>query len=583
MQDYKINNISVVVIIRKCIDIILPVHRKQFLIVVFLLFICALIDMLSFSSVIPIIYLISNPLPIESNYILRSVYQYLNFSSNTHFIFMLLFCLVVIFSVKNTFVFITSYLQNKFVYAVNVTLLEKQFKRFFNISYLDIRNNNSIEYLSYTTTSPQRFSTDILQPFLIIIYESMIFIMVCVALLVYYPQILLLVALSIAPVFYFILRLSKNKLASISNKIGTMNIDLHAFSAQSINGYLDIKLFNKEQFYADKILEKQQQLAKVNIQSNLMELLPRRVFEIIIIFTVALIYFFISVFLHFNTQDIVLILLTFATAAYRLMPSVNDILFNIIGIKSSSFIFDHFSFLTEISDDTGSGIKLDFNDEIHLSKLIFFYEPANVLLSEIDLQIKKGEFLLITGESGSGKSTLGKLLLGLVKPVSGRYTIDNREVLHFNQLKNMASYVTQDFFLFDTSLLENIAIGQEISEINMKRIEEVIQAVNLTEFVQSLSDGIFHIVGENGANISGGQKQRISVARALYKQSQLLILDEITSYLDRENETDIIDTIYNISKKYSITVIMITHRASSVNKYDKIYELSGGKLMVKSF
>lgn len=451
-------------------------------------------------------------------------------------------------------------------------------ERFYNSDYLDIKSQNSSDYLRYLVTAPQEYARNLLMPITLIIYEMIVAFWIVLALLIFFPMVLLLIIIAIVPLSIILVSAVKKRLSAISEIKGQMEIAAYRHTFEGVQGYTDIKLFSKENVFIDLIQEKFRVLFKVSTETNLYEWFPRRIIETLVIVTVCILFLFTSILWNMNTSGLVLILVCFATASYRLMPSVNDILMNIVRIRTSRY------YLTQLSYLEGESLSknlphLKFNKILKLDQVDFTYPATKQpVLLNLNLIIKKGDFVVITGESGCGKTTLGKILTGFVRQTSGKYLVDETEVQSLRQIKELIGYVTQDFYLFDKTLLENIAIGEEIDEVDLDRVKSVIHASNLSEFVDSLPLGIHYTIGEMGARLSGGQKQRIAIARALYKQPQILVLDEITSSLDHENEVDILETIYSIAKEKSLTVVLITHRVSSVKYYDSLYRLENDRL-----
>lgn len=555
--------------------------RIKFHFVLLITFLSGVIDVLGFTSIIPVIYLINDVTPIHHNKILHFTYSELHFSSDNHFIIFLLTGLTFFFILKNIILLGTAYIQNKFVYAVSQSLLERQITWFYNKQYLDIKKHNSVDYLRFIATTPFEFASNILMPFLLIFYEGVVILLIVSALLIYYPFVLLLIFITILPPSYILIGMAKMKLAQISDEKSHQEMKAIKFGYEAIMGFFDIKLFDKEMVFIRKIKEKFNILYDIKTEENLFILFPSRIIETLVIITVCILYTVTSLLFNLPVNKLVLILLTFATSAYRLMPSFNIILVNMLRIKTSHYVFDHLAFIKppppQLKMDT-----VEFKEKIELSGVYFKYpENESIVLRNINLIIQKGDFVVISGESGSGKSTIGKILTGFVKPTEGEYQLDEIKVDNIIQIKKLVGYVTQDFYLFDKSFIENIAIGEEPASVDMDRINKVIKAANLSEFVNSLPAGMNYIIGEMGTKLSGGQKQRIAIARALYKQAQILVLDEITSALDRENEMEILKTIHTISKNEGLTVILITHSVSALDYFDVVYELNDGQLILK--
>ena len=195
------------------------------------------------------------------------------------------------------------------------------------------------------------------------------------------------------------------------------------------------------------------------------------------------------------------------------------------------------------------------------------------------MTIKKGSRVGLIGGTGSGKSTLIDIIMGLLVPYKGQIYIDNTTI----DLKNRKSWqrnvahVPQSVFLSDGSFMENIAFGVDQSDIDLKRVKNVAKQAQIEDFILQLPNGFNSLVGERGARLSGGQCQRIGIARALYKNTSLLILDEATSALDTKTENTLMEIINNLDQ--NLTIIIIAHRVSTLNKCDIIYKIENGKII----
>lgn len=572
-------NKSLLNIIKDIISVFYTAKKFKFVLLLFMILLASLVDVLSLSMIIPVVYLINDPAPIENNSLLHFLYVQFHFTSHDYFILFLLVCLVIVFLLKNLFMLSVVHIQNKFIYSTVYDLIDKQLNLFFKSEYLNIKSSNSVNYLRALVLAPQEFSGNLLLPMLLMLNEVLVVCLIATALLVYSPVLVLLLSVTILPITFFFLKIAKNKLLEISDIKDTLENRISIKTLESIHAYTDIKLFSKEQVFIKSIKDNIEKWFSMNADTNFYNWIPRRIIESIVILTICLLFLFALLLSGDYYKDIVLVLLAFAAAAYRLLPSLNEIIINMIRIKSSSYILDQLLFIKENIVSVNDQLD-EFTSKIEFKNLCLKYKDNNSeLLSDLTATFNKGEFVVITGESGSGKSTLGKILTGFVKPDSGHYLIDNTEIQHFDQIKNLFGYVTQDFFLLDDTLLNNIAIGQHQEEICMKKINDVIVASNLSELISTLPFGIHQPIGEMGNKLSGGQKQRIAIARALYKESKILVLDEITSALDTDNERNILDIIYKLSKQKSISVFIFTHRLSSLQNFDKVYELKNGKLI----
>jgi ABC-type multidrug transport system fused ATPase/permease subunit len=200
------------------------------------------------------------------------------------------------------------------------------------------------------------------------------------------------------------------------------------------------------------------------------------------------------------------------------------------------------------------------------------------VLSDVSFTIRKGESVGLVGESGAGKTTLVDLILGLLAPTSGRVRIDGVEINPATTSWTAdVGYVSQDIFLTDDSIRNNVAFGIPVDQISEPHILKSLQTAQLWDFVRALPEGLDTSVGERGVRISGGQRQRIGIARALYHEPSLLILDEATSSLDLETEKEFIETLEAVHKK--VTMIVVSHRLSTLKYCDRILRIEGGRLV----
>jgi ABC-type multidrug transport system fused ATPase/permease subunit len=222
---------------------------------------------------------------------------------------------------------------------------------------------------------------------------------------------------------------------------------------------------------------------------------------------------------------------------------------------------------------------LSFNKDIVLSNVGFnYFNNRKTILDNISFEIKKGQSIGIIGQSGAGKSTMVDIILGLLKITNGSILVDGSDISTcITSWQKNIGYVPQNIYLIDDTIKKNIAFGIEDEDINIERVNHTIQLAQLNDFIGSLEFGINANVGDRGSKLSGGQKQRIGIARALYRNPEILILDEATSALDNETEQDFMKAINNL--KGSITTIIIAHRLSTVANSDYIYVLENGRLI----
>ena len=271
----------------------------------------------------------------------------------------------------------------------------------------------------------------------------------------------------------------------------------------------------------------------------------------------------------------------FFGAFYRILPSINRIYQSVQNIK---FGFPVFEKITgefkriKFREDNKSEFK--FNNKIKFNNIKFNYPNKKQLLDEVTLEINRGECVGIIGESGSGKSTFLNILMGLINPISGKIEIDGEiKNLNSNNWYKKISHIPQDIFLLNDTIRNNICFGSDLNDYEDKKIIQIINQVKLNKYLEDQPKGLDTNIGENGSQISGGEKQRLALARALFKQSEILVFDEATSSLDQENEIAILKLIESLKKDK--TIIMISHNANLINFCDTIYKVIDGKISIQ--
>ncbi len=337
--------------------------------------------------------------------------------------------------------------------------------------------------------------------------------------------------------------------------------------------------------YAESISQSRQNLANVSAEIQFMPNISKYVIEITLVLSSVA----ISA-LQFFTVDAsraVATLGVFVAAGTRIAPAVLRVQQGLISIKASiglgSPTLDLLNDLRELSVINAplTDVKFTyplFQSSIRLEALSFSYPDSNELvLEDLNLEISQGQRVAIVGASGAGKSTLVDLILGIKSPSHGSVTIsdvDPKEAIL--KWPGAMAYVPQDIVITEGTITENVSLGFPANSIRMDRVIKALDLADLTSFIQELPEGINTNLGERGARISGGQRQRIGIARALYTDPRLLVLDEATSSLDGESESNISNSIMSLPQ--NVTVIVIAHRLSSIRSADLVVFLKNGRI-----
>jgi ABC-type multidrug transport system fused ATPase/permease subunit len=349
---------------------------------------------------------------------------------------------------------------------------------------------------------------------------------------------------------------------------------------EGLGGIRDVKVFGREEEFFASFATAEQQASYALKMQHFSAQIPRLWYELLAVAGVAVLG--VALFLQgVQSVDLVPRLGLFAVAAFRLMPSLNRIVGGIQFLRYLEPAVDVLSqelSLEKYATPINTNVRLKACGNIRLQDIYFTYpgssEPA---IRGVSLSILCGSAVGIIGESGAGKSTLIDLLLGLLTPQSGIITADGIDIqTRLRQWQNSVGYVPQSIFLTDDTIRANVAYGVPRERIDDAAVERALQAAQLGSFVTELPERVDTIVGERGVRLSGGQRQRIGIARALYWDPPILVLDEATSSLDTSTESGVMDAVNALHGRK--TIIIIAHRMSTVSRCDELFRLSRGEI-----
>lgn len=495
--------------------------------------------------------------------------------------------LILIFLSKNLFIAFIHFFKSKLILNLKINLTARLFDGYLYAPYLFHINRNPsvlIRNLNDVILNALRSVESFLNLFLEFLIISVIIILL---LNVDFNTTLTIILTlgSFSLIFYSKL---KNKFKNWGSEIQKLQARELQVLSQNLGSIKEIKILKRENYQSLNFKKIVSKIGLMSFFQGVVQSIPRLALEVIaIFFIVAICFYYISKGLSF--ENIVPIISLFGVAAVRMIPSLNVITLSLTSIKFQSpavktlineikitekFIIDNKSL--DESFETSKSIDIDNKKKLVLNNVNFNYlEKKSKTLSNIDLSIKLGQTIGIIGPSGSGKTTLINIMLGLIEPDKGTVMIDNLSI--FKNLKawrQEIGYVPQDTYLLDAPIKNNIAFGIDEYKIDNHKMDTAVNLSQNKDFISSLPNGINTIVGDRGVRISGGQKQRIGIARALYNNPSILIMDEATSNLDIENENKIIHEI-NQNKK-NRTVIIISHRKNTVKYCDNIFLMKNG-------
>jgi ATP-binding cassette, subfamily B, bacterial PglK len=572
----------------KKINKILNAKEKKKLIYLSLIkFFSGFMDMVGIASIVPFIAIVSNKEILNNNVIIQQIKIFFNFQNYELIIFLAFSSLF--FIILNQLIRILSSWYSEFcTNNLWYFLCTKLFRFYLNRPYIFHLKESSNSLLEKVEVRANSAVAGVITPFFTILGNIFTSLFLALLLIWVDPTVAIILIVSTGFFYLFIYLKVKQKITLYGEFAPTYYKKTFKLIDQAFRSIKDIKIKNNENFYSNLFNPLTKKFVNYQIKLHVFGFLPRNLLEIFV-FTFGfslILYLLIADSRVFN--QVIIVIGVYAIALQKVLPAAQSIFQQITSYKYYKPTFDSiYSDLTlAIEEDVNlSKVNLDqkkinFQKKIQFKDITFEYpDTGKIVLDLKDLEIVSGKFIGITGKSGSGKSTLLDLMIGLLEPSSGTILIDdkNLDLNSKNSWRSNIGYVPQFPFMADDTIVNNIALGVNPDLIDFKKIKDVAKIAKISEFIENdLPSKYETVIGESGVRLSGGQKQRIGIARALYNDRQIIVLDEATNSLDVNTEDSIIDSILSVKKNK--TIIMVTHRVQSLKKCDKIFILDKGTL-----
>lgn len=495
--------------------------------------------------------------------------------------------IVIVFMLKNSFLIFVNYFSGMISKRIRENLTNKMFRNYINSNYEFHIQRNSADLIRNINSEVSK-AVYYITGHILLIKEILILFMILVILGVASTKasLLIFIFLGIFSMAFFLLTRKSSRVRGklIQEYWGKQTRTLK----HGMGSIKEIKMLKKEKFIFKIFQFNTNMIESYNFTQSFIVTLPRLFLEVITILGICGI-LILFVFSGQSIESFIPLIVLISVSAVRLIPSFSVISQSIATIKYQSPSFDlivkeidDMQKLTRFGNDQGVPEvieKINFDNKIEIKNLTYKYPlTEKKIMENISFEIKPGERIGIAGKSGAGKSTLLDLLCGLLQPSEGKIIVDGIDINEKqNNWKEQIGYVPQETYLLDDTIKSNIAFGVEEKDFDDKRFKKAIKMSQLDGFIENLPKKELTYVGDQGVRLSGGQKQRIGIARALYFTPKILVLDEPTSALDGENESLILNDIYNLNSE--ITLIIISHRPNVFEKCQKIYTLKMGKLL----
>ena len=559
--------------IKKILTLIAGSNKFSIYFIIFLIFAGSIFEMLSLGAIIPILSLF---LEDRSDFFFNEYLEkYFPWINDGNFIIVFISLFFLIFFLRYIFLVYLSLKINLFIFSASRLISQKLLKIYLSKKYYWHTGNNKSYFINLMTNETANFSSNGLYGFLFIIAELFFFISIVIFLVFFNANIFLTIIFLGAIFFPLLVYVTKKFSYNLGLKRQKFERQILLNLNESLQGIKEMILYK----WSDKLKDRYGNLSlgyvKVSATHNSLQDLGRYTIEIV---GVVLVIIFFYILMKSEPGDTGLVTAgIFGAAIFKLMPILNRISTCAqryrFGVASADKIIE---FLNN-EEEVKKKINIAFDQNIELKNVSHNFENENsYILENINLKIRKNETIGICGESGSGKTTITNFIMGLLEPTKGQILVDGKDIHKDNYtIQNTISFVPQNFLSFDATLIDNITFFEK--KINYKNLKFCLKNSLLTKLIFNKTLSLKSNIGNNALKISGGQLQRLNIARALYRNPQILVLDEPTSSLDKNNLILFGEIIKKLKKK--MTIVIISHNLELLDYCDSKYILKNKKLL----
>lgn len=555
-------------------------RRRQFVMLLILMMICALTEILSLGSVVPFLGILVAPDKVLNYPFVSNLSHTLGIHNSSELVLPLTLLFASMALIAGLFRILLLWVSTRLVHASGADLSIELYRRTLYQPYQIHIARNSSSVIS--GMSKVEVAVNVMTQLFMLISSTIFLVAIMFTLIALNPIVAASVIVSFGISYILITLFSRRTLVRNSRRIAQERNQVIKSIQEGLGGIRDVLLDGTQSIYCDIFQKADAPLRKAQGQNSFISQSPRFAMEAIGMVMIAMLAYFLSL-RNGGLAESIPLLGVLAVGAQRMMPSLQQVYSawtNILGNQAS--LSDAIDLLEQpIPDYVYSKNKtaLTFKNTITLKHISFgYHNDSSLILHNINLNIEKGSRVGFIGPTGSGKSTLLDIIMGLLLPTTGTLEVDGNRV----DLKNhrawqaRIAHVPQSIFLSDSTIKENIAFGIPVSMIDSNRVFDAAYRAGISDDIMLMPDKFETFVGERGVRLSGGQRQRIGIARALYKQADVLIFDEATSALDSDTEQHVMNSIETLDNQ--ITVLIIAHRMTTLKNCTQIVELRDGSI-----
>lgn len=564
-------------------------HKKWGVTVMVLTLLGSMLETLTVAAMMPMVQVIIAPRQLRENAIAAPVIERMGLDSDSALVWAVGSAVIVIFLIKNAYQLFLSYIRVRFSCKVQRELSVEMLESYMKRGYVFFLNTSTGELMRGMSSGISQVYTALYRVFRLAAEVTMVaFISVYIlAADILLAACIIVISVVCMTVVMVVSQRWIKKYADINYKYSAL---VNKTLLQTFQGIKEILVMGRQGFFVASYKENYTEQQKGIIGNTVATESPLYTIEAVCV-TAIVIAVCIRAIVAEDASALLPQLSAFAIGAFRILPSLgrimghfNTFMFCLPGINDT---YDNFkevrskkmekSSLADAILEEEKKIPGQFKEKLSVEHVSWKYsDTGEAVLEDISLDITKGQSVAFVGRSGAGKTTLSDIILGLLVPQTGRICIDSVDITDIKSEKSrLIGFVPQNVNLMDDTIRRNVAFGMRDEDIDDERVWKALEQAQLRAFVEKSAQGLDTMIGERGIRFSGGQRQRLAIARALYNDPDILILDEATAALDTETETAVMESIDSL--KSDKTLIIIAHRLTTIRNCDCIYKIEDGK------
>ncbi len=576
------NNSSLYSLVKRLWNHVAEHRRSRLKFLFVLIFFSSFAEVISISAVIPFLGVLTSPDVIFEHQLVKPFVIYFNIIKPKDLILPLTIAFSIVLLFSASLRLITLLVQTRLSYAIGADLSVSIYKRTLFQPYLVHVSRNSSLVISSISSKVNSIISNIIMSIITLLNSVIMILLILAALIKINPTIALSAFAGFSGIYIFVVKTTKQRLRRHSYRINKESNHVIKVLQEGLGGIRDILIDGTQSVYCEVYQKADNSLRRAQANVVIIASTPRFGIEALGMVLFAFLAFTLAGG-KYGLITAIPILGAFALGAQRMLPIMQQAYSNWTAMRGTEELLRETLDLLDqqlpnFADATFT-LPITFNSEIKLVNISFKYDKcAPWILRDFNLTIPKGSRIGFIGSTGSGKSTLLDIVMGLLLPNSGNLLIDNKNIFkdNFRNWQTHIAHVPQSIYLSDSSIAENIAFGVPKKLIDHERVKEAASKAQIAETIESWDLEYNTIIGERGVRLSGGQRQRIGIARALYKNADVIVFDEATSALDNQTEQNVMDAIENLGDE--LTILIVAHRLSTLKKCTLIVELVNGNI-----